>query len=759
MASKLRKDRKAAVVDDTEAPAGEYLEDQLDSALGDAGPSNDLWDADSDDDDMDVEGDDKSVDDEPAGDLADGDDEPFDEPEREDAPAVRDVLSAVALRTLSAKMRARPLSAQANAWVMSTLGRLYDEYVDGVQDGEPIAKDLAILLEAAGHRGLVSQLSDPAREGIRHLIADSGIVAVQTGDAPAIMVNQPPAASGVASPSSPLVPVSDERVIELAIGDVVPDHNQPRDEGADAEIGDELHEDTVLPPIEVRPHPYAGEFALERDGKATTTHPPYMIVDGERRWRGSIKAGRTTIRAIVNTRPLDTGDLLLRQAALNQGKRLKPLEEARAWKRIVDAKQWTVQQLADYLKKPRSTVADRVAMLEAPKPFLRLFEQGILSPAAAPLIRPLGELDDATATEILNAASEGVWYDNMQDGVAIPLTDVERGLLNGLREVGAELTDATTKKEYAGQRVTIGKHVFALDLEAYDAIFAAHREKTKQRASSGTPIAAPAKADPAVDRYKAQRAKEERARKAKSELRLAQFRAVASKLPKTLTRNWALMLARGLVGELTQDTGRLAVRALGLRESKSATGGLNFDRDLIKHAESLKSPIELLQFMTHCLMAHDLHVNPNYDSGTKRLGEAAKLAGVNFVKVKSAPDPSKAPAGVKPAPAKKKVTSGGGGGSEKRSSSRSTMNSAPGFFMRPQQPSPALAAIVGAEPLPRTEVTMRLWTYIKKHGLQDATERRNINADEKLKPVFGKNRVSMFEMTKLINKHLTPTKG
>ncbi len=75
-------------------------------------------------------------------------------------------------------------------------------------------------------------------------------------------------------------------------------------------------------------------------------------------------------------------------------------------------------------------------------------------------------------------------------------------------------------------------------------------------------------------------------------------------------------------------------------------------------------------------------------------------------------------------------------------------------FMKPLTPSPALAAIVGANPLPRTEVVKKLWQYIKKNDLQDAKNRRNINADAKLKPIFGKGTVSMFEMTKIVSKHL-----
>jgi upstream activation factor subunit UAF30 len=77
-------------------------------------------------------------------------------------------------------------------------------------------------------------------------------------------------------------------------------------------------------------------------------------------------------------------------------------------------------------------------------------------------------------------------------------------------------------------------------------------------------------------------------------------------------------------------------------------------------------------------------------------------------------------------------------------------------FMKPMQPSSQLAAVVGGSAMPRTEVTKKLWAYIKRNGLQDSKNRRAINADEKLRPVFGgKSQVSMFDMTKLVNKHLS----
>ena len=75
-------------------------------------------------------------------------------------------------------------------------------------------------------------------------------------------------------------------------------------------------------------------------------------------------------------------------------------------------------------------------------------------------------------------------------------------------------------------------------------------------------------------------------------------------------------------------------------------------------------------------------------------------------------------------------------------------------FMKPLTPSPELAAVIGAQAVPRTEVTKKIWDYIKQHNLQDPANKRNINADAKLRPIFGKDQVTMFELTKLVNAHL-----
>jgi upstream activation factor subunit UAF30 len=98
------------------------------------------------------------------------------------------------------------------------------------------------------------------------------------------------------------------------------------------------------------------------------------------------------------------------------------------------------------------------------------------------------------------------------------------------------------------------------------------------------------------------------------------------------------------------------------------------------------------------------------------------------------------------APAKKKVA--------KKVAKKKVARKPNAAFMRPLMPTGPLAAIVGSTPMPRTEVTSKIWAYIKKNRLQDAVNRRMINADDKLRALFGKAQASMFELTKYVSKHL-----
>ncbi len=113
--------------------------------------------------------------------------------------------------------------------------------------------------------------------------------------------------------------------------------------------------------------------------------------------------------------------------------------------------------------------------------------------------------------------------------------------------------------------------------------------------------------------------------------------------------------------------------------------------------------------------------------------------------------PAKKTATKKAAPAKK-AAKAPAKKAAKAPAKKRTPNAA---FMKPMTPSSSLAAIIGDKPVPRTEVTKKVWEYIKKNNLQDSAKRTMINADAKLKEIFRKGQVSMFEMTKLINSHLS----
>ena len=128
---------------------------------------------------------------------------------------------------------------------------------------------------------------------------------------------------------------------------------------------------------------------------------------------------------------------------------------------------------------------------------------------------------------------------------------------------------------------------------------------------------------------------------------------------------------------------------------------------------------------------------------TAKKSAAKKAAPAKKAAKKAAP--AKKAAAKKAAPAKKAAA-------KKAPAKKRTPNAA---FMKAMTPSPALAAVIGDKPVPRTEVTKKVWDYIKKNSLQDSAKRTMINADAKLKEIFKKGQVSMFEMTKLINGHLS----
>ena len=109
---------------------------------------------------------------------------------------------------------------------------------------------------------------------------------------------------------------------------------------------------------------------------------------------------------------------------------------------------------------------------------------------------------------------------------------------------------------------------------------------------------------------------------------------------------------------------------------------------------------------------------------------------------------------AKKAPAKASKKSGTKKAAKKAAPKKKSARKPNAAFMAPLTPSATLGEVVGNKPLPRTEVVKKIWDYIKKNGLQDKKNRRMINADGKLKPIFGKDQISMFELAKVVNKHV-----
>jgi ParB/RepB/Spo0J family partition protein len=420
---------------------------------------------------------------------------------------------------------------------------------------------------------------------------------------------------------------------DLPIDAVDPDPSQVRDEGADAELALEITAGTVLPPIEVRPHPDPARRAL---GKT------YEIVDGERRFRGSIAAGRTTIRAIINDAVLDDGSRLLRQLQLNAGKKLKPMEEARSWKRVMTANGWNLQQIADAVHKPKSTVSDRLAMLNAPAVFQPLFTKGILPPAAAPIIRKYKDVPE----HILKAHVEELvlddWHDFATTETPVPLSEVEPSLdrikWGALRRVYSDELAG-----YTGPTCTIGNEKFATDIEAFEAARRASYMPSKY-ATDRTP-------SKAEEERKKHEASERKKQQLKLETRRAQFEALSAKLPTSIGgsangADWSQLLVELIMQEVHQDTLRVLAAQLKLTGEKSRDGGMDRYGDLVKRYAKSVNAQGRVRLALQLLLAPDINIPSYIARGPERFAAAAKLLKLDLSKIKPPADEkaTKAPA-------------------------------------------------------------------------------------------------------------------
>jgi ParB/RepB/Spo0J family partition protein len=395
----------------------------------------------------------------------------------------------------------------------------------------------------------------------------------------------------------------------------------------------------VLQPIQVRPSPVDGDR--------------FMIVDGERRWRGAVAAKAKTIPAQITLEVEDVADRLVRQIVRNEGKPLTAIEEARAYKRIIDErhadgdKHYGPTQLAKELGKAKSTVSDRLAIAEVPVPFGPLFARGILSAAAAPIVRAYADVPAEILEKVVASADNyWEWEQARKAHKPVPLGAVERVLhIEILQRNTRELTSKMAPR-YKGATLTVKGKQYALDTEQATKIEIAlqKEEEAKQREKElANPKAkkAAAQVDKQRDRWEqqeaARRRKADAERKKKAAERRAQFAAIAARLPDVLDEAWALFTVKWLLDEMHNDARRTACKLLGVEPMKvkgKYGTSTDFEKPIVKHAETLD-----LSGRVHCilqlLLAPDAYVS-NYDGrGALRLKHAAELLGLDLTKVKA----------------------------------------------------------------------------------------------------------------------------
>lgn len=423
-------------------------------------------------------------------------------------------------------------------------------------------------------------------------------------------------------PEPRVLPISLGELREIPIGEITPDPDQPR-ETVDDELADSIAANGVLNPITVR---------MVKDEADVDW---FMIVDGERRYRGAKKAGLETIPARVVADDVDAGDVLLRQVVFNEGKRLTPMEEAKAWKRIMTEKSWTAQQLAKAIGRGKSTVSDRLALLDAPEAFHALFMDGTLSAAAAPIVRKYSNVPAPILAKIIeHAGLDSMRADFAREGKTIPLHDVEDSLKSSLGYPFPQVTGPYAT-EFTGQAFEIGGKKYAADYNTYQKHLRAHEPKAPGVRTN----------DDWQKKQAEQRARDEAKREREAILRRAQVLAINAKLPAKLTAvAWQIILAALISSANPEDVAELGGIAL---PTKKSPHGAAIDKLIDAHVKKLSAD-ECGHFALQLILADHLEGYARADE----LKEFAKLTRVDLKKIKPPAEPKAAAAPAKPSPAK-----------------------------------------------------------------------------------------------------------
>lgn len=583
-----------------------------------------------------------------------------------------------------------------------------------------------------------------------------------------------------------------------------PDPEQPRQQ-ADAGIRDSIARNGLLQPITVRPHP--------------TIMTEFMIVDGERRWLSSAGVIED-LPCIVRQDMDELSRRLATQLEANTGKPLTPLEEAKAFARLIEDSGLSVADLADHLGRAKSTVAERLALLEL-GPWLELLESGdvVLSHAIKVLL-PLRTVPDSYHEKAIALLRNDYRWKNQGKGEGISLRDFERLVEQIYR---AAMYPLTKTKDYGKQpEFTTSKHDaecgcggIKFDLGGGTPRLCCgnpgwwrplHRAALKAKKPAGGKSAAPkgktlylpadAKTvksnygqtpngvvqltdangdwntrelgcdptDLVIDaaklvtwkpdygsgypyvgttdlgavafaraKWNARWAEEEKTQRA------ALVAAIGkSKGTYAIDGPGAPVLAGQLSGDLAArailDIAEANAIPVPASVTKGSTWELGSRVQKWVRALSQANAAEILTAVATIAGEDLLLPSQRVEQLQRRALEAIRKRTIPWkTKPKAEPAAKKSPA-------------------------KASLRSPNADFMKARYPSPALAAVIGNNPMPRTDVTVKLWKYIKKHGLQDAKNRRMINADDLLQPVFGgKAQASMFEITKMVDKHLAGT--
>ena len=614
----------------------------------------------------------------------------------------------------------------------------------------------------------------------------------------------------------------------LARKHIHPDPEQPRQQ-ADAELRASIATHGILQPITVRPAtPRAGDCPdCGRAWSSIFTAEEFIIVDGERRWRGA-DGILDELPALVREDQEADARRLITQLVANTGKPLSPIEEARAYARILEATGMTQSELADVVGVPRTSLNERLALLQL-GPWLPMLEAGTIgiSHAVRALV-PLRTVPAKYHEQAMTRLDRDWRWQKRGEGGGISVADFERLVEQIYRPILYPLTKSSgygrqpefnTAKhdaecECGGIKFDLGtgtprrccgnpgwwkplhKKAIAAKKEAGPAkkgaaakrVYLPDGAKVMHVGYGGVPKGVVALTDShgrwaSGSTYGSSDERFDPADLSIDDAQLVELRAsYGDGYPIVGTKDVAAVKAAraawqrrfadqanaaraDFAGEIEQHREAFAVHGPGVRkllESLAAHRGEELldlaaalgivVPDSIMRAPQWELGGKLRAWLAKHPSETDLQLLATAFATTAgrdlkmpgvRVEEAqrAALAAIAKRKIPWLAKPKEQPKKAA-APAPKTVKS------ERRMPNP--------MYMRPLQPDAALAAVVGDKALPRTEITKKLWSYIKKHRLQgEGDQRRMINADDALRPVFGgKARVSMFEMTKLINAHL-----